>query len=251
LFFSGNEKLWYQGRGTYPIQTFHGTRPNCTLMTYFHTQSPDQSVKIPVSMEINKESINLLPLGHWQGPVYLVRSSEEIESVSARLTQNHVLGFDTETRPAFRRGQKFAPSLLQLATADEVFLLQLGHTGLPRSILAVLGNPAIMKVGVAPDDDLRALQALEPFQSQGVVDLARVAHDFGIQQRGLRGLAAAVCSVRISKTARTSNWANDILTPQQIRYAATDAWIGREIFLRLQGQCEHVRKRPSENPIRQ
>ena len=88
-------------------------------MTYFQIQGPDKSVKLPAAMEISKESINLLPLGHWQGPVHLVRSSREIESMSARLTQTHVLGFDTETRPAFKRGQKFPPSLLQLATAEQ------------------------------------------------------------------------------------------------------------------------------------
>ncbi len=153
-----------------------------------------------------------------------------------RLARSTVLGFDTETRPAFKRGQQFPPSLLQLATAEEVFLLQLGYTGLPRPIRTVLEDPAIIKVGVAPDDDLRALQAMAPFQPSGFVDLARIARNSGIRQRGLRGLAAAVCAVRISKTARTSNWANDVLTPRQIRYAATDAWIGREIFLRLRYQ---------------
>jgi ribonuclease D len=187
-------------------------------------------------MEINKDTINQLPLGYWQGPVHLIRFPKEIESMGSRLSRSTVLGFDTETRPAFKRGQQFPPSLLQLATAEEVFLLQLGYTGLPRPIRTVLEDSAIIKVGVAPDDDLRALQAMEPFQPSGFVDLARIARNSGIRQRGLRGLAAAVCAVRISKTARTSNWANDVLTPRQIRYAATDAWIGREIFLRLRHQ---------------
>lgn len=184
-------------------------------------------------MEITKETINQLPLGRWQGPVHLVRFPEEIESMGSRLARSMVLGFDTETRPAFKRGQQYLPSLLQLATAEEVFLLQLGHTGLPRPIRVILEDSAIIKVGVAPDQDLRALQAIKPFRPSGFVDLAKIARESGIRHRGLRGLAAAVCAVRISKTARTSNWANDVLTPRQIRYAATDAWIGREIFIRL------------------
>ncbi|MBM9538086.1 3'-5' exonuclease [Desulfobulbus alkaliphilus] len=187
-------------------------------------------------MEINRETINLLPLGHWQGPVHLIRSPEQIESMESPLARADLLGFDTETRPAFKRGQQFPPSLLQLATGEEVFLLQLRYTGLPRSIRTVLEDSAIIKVGVAPDHDLRALRAMEPFQPGGFIDLARLARDSGIRQRGLRGLAAAVCAVRISKTARTSNWSSDVLTPRQIRYAATDAWIGREIFLRLRSQ---------------
>ena len=151
----------------------------------------------------------------------------------ARLTSADLLGFDTETRPAFRKGQSFPPSLLQLATADEVFLFQLNRVGLPGALIKLLSDPDILKAGVGLDFDLKTLQELRPFQPRGFVDLARVARSKGIRNNGLRGLAAAVCGIRISKSARTTNWANDLLTPQQIRYAATDAWIGRELFLRL------------------
>jgi ribonuclease D len=185
-------------------------------------------------VRIDKEGINQLPLASWDGPVQLVRTEAEIAAVAKRLKCAELLGFDTETRPAFRKGQKFAPSLLQLATTDEVVLVQLQQTGLPEPLLAILENPAIVKAGVGLDFDLRSLQELHPFQAAGFVDLARVARHHGIRNHGLRGLAAVVCGIRISKSARTTNWANPDLTPQQIRYAATDAWIGREIYLRLQ-----------------
>ena len=186
-----------------------------------------------MAARISKEDINLLPLGSWEGPVVVVQRVDDLEPALARLTSADLLGFDTETRPAFRKGQSFPPSLLQLATADEVFLFQLSRVGLPGGLLKLLSDPDILKAGVGLDFDLKSLQDLRPFQPRGFVDLARVARQKGIRNNGLRGLAAAVCGIRISKSARTTNWANDLLTPQQIRYAATDAWIGRELFLRL------------------
>lgn len=187
-----------------------------------------------VSVRIGKEEINELPLGRWEGPVRLVRSEDELAEAVARLAGAELLGFDTETRPAFRKGQKFLPSLLQLAAEDEVFVVQLRRTGLPASLLAVLGDARIVKAGVALDFDLRGLQEIQHFQPGGFVELAQMARRRGIRNHGLRGLAAAVCGIRISKSARTTNWANPELTAQQIQYAATDAWIGREIYLRLQ-----------------
>lgn len=182
---------------------------------------------------ISKEDINLLPLGSWEGPVVVVQSGDDLDPALARLASADLLGFDTETRPAFRKGQSFPPSLLQLATADEVFLFQLNRVGLPGALIKLLSDPDILKAGVGLDFDLKTLQELRPFQPRGFVDLARVARSKGIRNNGLRGLAAAVCGIRISKSARTTNWANPALTPLQIRYAATDAWIGRELFLRL------------------
>lgn len=184
---------------------------------------------------IDKEAINQLPLAKWEGPVRVVRTPEEVEAAVGCLLQSDLLGFDTETRPAFRKGQKFAPSLLQLASADEVVLFQLHRTGLPTPLREILGRANIVKAGVAIAFDLKSLQEFQPFEAAGFADLAQVARRQGIRNHGLRGLAAMVCGIRISKTARTTNWANPDLTPQQIQYAATDAWIGREIYLRLQG----------------
>ena len=98
----------------------------------------------------------------------------------------------------------------------------------------ILTDAAIIKAGVAPSFDLHSLQELAPFSPAGFVDLSTMARQRAIKNHGLRGLAALVCGVRISKSARTSNWANPQLSPQQIQYAATDAWISREIYLALQ-----------------
>lgn len=184
-------------------------------------------------LRISKEAINELPLAKWEGPVQLVRTPKEVEAAVMRLAASDLLGFDTETRPAFRKGQKFPPSLLQLASADEVVLFQLHHTGLPAPLQEMFGMAGIIKAGVAIAFDLKSLQELQPFKAAGFVDLAHMARRQGIRNHGLRGLAAMVCGIRISKTARTTNWANPELSPQQIQYAATDAWISREIYRRL------------------
>ena len=189
--------------------------------------------KAPLRNVIDKEDINQLPLTCWEGPTYLLRTGEEIEAAATRLSQATLLGFDTETRPAFRKGQKFLPSLLQLATDKEVYLIQLDHSGFPDSLRQILEEPNIIKAGVAPDFDLVSLQQLRAFQPSGFVDLAKIARNKGVKNRGLRGLAAALCGVRISKSARISNWASNELSPQQIRYAATDAWIGLVIYQQL------------------
>lgn len=194
--------------------------------------------------KISREAINDLPLGKWLGSIRLVTTLAEAEQAAERLFPETVLGFDTETRPAFKKGQKFDPSLLQLATGEEVFLVRMQGIGLPQPIREILASNAITKAGVAPDFDLSSLQAIAPFNPGGFVDLARMARQRGIHNQGLRGLAALVCGIRISKSARTTNWANPELTSQQLQYAATDAWISREIYLRLQ---ELPVNRPSDS----
>lgn len=181
---------------------------------------------------LSKEEINLLPIGRWEGETHLIQTTGEVEAAASVCSRTSLLGFDTETRPSFRKGQSYAPSLLQLATDREVFLFQLRHS-LPEPLLAILSAPGIVKAGVGLKDDLLNLQALMAFVPQGFVDLAVLARQRGLAASGLRGLAAAVCGIRISKSARTTNWARPDLSPQQIQYAATDAWIGREIYKRL------------------
>ena len=192
-----------------------------------------------VKSRIGKEEINQLPLTCWEGPTFLVRSAHEITEAVQCLSRAPRLGFDTETRPAFKKGQKFLPSLLQLATGEEVYIFQLQTTGLGESLRGILEDASIVKAGVAPDFDLLSLQELAPFTPGGFADLAHVARSKGIKNHGLRGLAAAICGIRISKSARTSNWASKELTPQQIRYAATDAWIGWELYRRLTALPDH------------
>jgi len=183
---------------------------------------------------MSREEINASPLKRWEGPIEVISAPETMSGAVEGLRTNDVLGFDTETRPAFKKGQSFSPSLLQLATVDKVFLFQLSPLGLPAPVLELLTDPAIIKAGVSLAYDLRELKKISSFADKGFVDLGHEAKQLGIRNHGLRGLCAVLLGFRISKSSQTSNWSKKNLTSAQIRYAATDAWVGRELYFRLQ-----------------
>jgi len=182
---------------------------------------------------MTKEEINNCPIKKWNGPVHVICSSERMTNAVEQLSRETILGFDTETRPAFRKGQKYLPSLLQLAGENSVYLFQLKHLGLQEPLIKILADPTVIKVGVSLAHDLRELKQLTPFTQAGFVGLGKMSKEKRIKNHGLRGLAAVVLGLRISKSAQTTNWAKDELTQSQIRYAATDAWVGRELYLKL------------------
>lgn len=182
---------------------------------------------------ITKQEINELPMRQYEGPVHVITSAEQIPDAIAKLQKESVIGFDTETRPAFRKGESYLPSLIQLATADEVFIFQLCHSKFPAELREIFSDAAVVKAGVAIKRDIEELNELAPFEPEGFVELADFARQAKIKNLGLRGLAALLFSFRISKKEQVSNWARKELTDGQIRYAATDAWLGREIYLRF------------------
>jgi ribonuclease D len=188
-----------------------------------------------VNLHISKDEINQLPMKQYQGPIHLIRTLDDAERAVVKLKQETLLGFDTETRPTFRVGEYYQPSLLQLATATEVFLFQIKLTGLTKGLCEVLSRPDIVKTGVSIRSDVSELRKLSDFEPAGFVELAEHAKKAHIKNLGLRGLAALLLGFRVSKREQTSNWAKNELTESQLRYAATDAWLGREIYLHMDG----------------
>jgi ribonuclease D len=180
---------------------------------------------------MSKDEINACPIKRWTGKITVVRNKKELAAAMRRLAGQSLLGFDTETRPAYTKGESYLPSLLQLAGDKEVFIFQLKHLGLALPLRKILADPAIIKAGVSLDYDISELNKLARFKAAGFADLGKLAKKAGIKNHGLRGLAAVYLGFRISKGAQTSNWARDVLTRQQIQYAATDAWVGRELYL--------------------
>ncbi|MEN8135007.1 MAG: 3'-5' exonuclease [Thermodesulfobacteriota bacterium] len=183
---------------------------------------------------MTKDEINSLPIRSYEGKVVVVKTREELDIAVRKLGKETLLGFDTETRPNFKKGQNNLPSLIQLAGEKTVYIFQLQHIKFPANLREILADKTIIKTGVAIDHDLLQLQRFEPFMEGGFAGLARLAKNAGIKNHGLRGLAAVLLNFRISKSAQRSNWGNDTLSNKQINYAATDAWVGREIFLRLE-----------------
>lgn len=182
---------------------------------------------------LSKEEINLLPIQAWSGDIVLVQDDAALEAALEKLWDEPVLGFDTETRPTFTKGKTCQPALIQLATATTAYLIQLTHIPFDERIAELLASPSVLKVGVAIHDDMKALARIHDFTPGGVVDLAALARAKGVQAQGLRTLSANLLGFRISKSAQCSNWENRELSHQQVKYAATDAWIGRELYFHL------------------
>ena len=182
--------------------------------------------------KLSKTEINSLPLRYYNGPIHIIQTTEQAKDACAILIKEKVLGFDTETRPAFYKGQSYLPSLLQMAGTKVVYLFQLSKCGLTDSITNLLSNDNIIKSGVAIDQDLTGLQQILHFDPAGFIDLGDIARLKGLPHHGLRGLGACLLNFRISKSGRTSNWSANQLTKKQIKYAATDAWLGRELYLK-------------------
>lgn len=190
--------------------------------------------ELPFRESITKDEINQLRLGRYEGEIRLVRSDEACAWAVRDLRAAPVLGFDTETRPSFRKGQSFSPSLVQLAAEDVVFVFQLPKLTHLDILFEILADANTLKVGVATDHDVRQLRELQEFEPAGFRNLESMTDRLGIRNNGLRSLCAIVLGFRISKGEQRSNWSRDPLTGQQLTYAATDAWVSLQIYLRLQ-----------------
>lgn len=193
---------------------------------------------LPAAKEISKAEINDLPLIAWDGPVEVLEDAEAMHAAVAKLATARHLGFDTETRPTFKKGDYYPPALIQLASEDRVYLFRICKIQSLAPLLPILESPDILKSGVAIKDDVKELRAMEPFEPAGFVEIADLTTKLGYTNKGLRALAALLLGGRISKAAQVSNWARPELDNRQIRYAATDAWISREIYLRALSEAD-------------
>lgn len=182
---------------------------------------------------ISREAVNALPIRRYEGDVRLVASREDAERAAADFAAERVVGFDTETRPAFRAGESYPPALVQVASARAVYLFQLARADFSAALPALLASGKTVKAGVGLADDLRQLRKVFELAPAALVDLGAVARGQGIEKSGVRTLAALFLGIRIPKGTKTSNWAARELSPQQIAYAATDAWACRELYLRF------------------
>jgi ribonuclease D len=182
---------------------------------------------------ITREEMNALPIRRYEGEVHLVESPQMLERAAADILREAVVGFDTETRPAFRKGESHLPSLAQVATARAVYLFPLQRLDCSAMLGELLGAPHIVNAGVALADDLRQLRQLFAFEAAAALDLGHVARRHGLKQTGLRNLTGIFLGTRIPKGTKTTNWAAPRLTPQQVLYAATDAWACRELYLKF------------------
>ena len=195
---------------------------------------------------ISKDEINQLPLVRFSGKTRVINDADDLGSAAKTLRKSQVLGFDIECKPTFRKGENHPAALLQLATGEEAFLIQLHSINDLGPIGELLEDTSIAKTGVALRDDIRKLAEKHPFQAGNFVELGLWANKLGIITTGLRSLTAIFLKQRISKGAQLSNWERPKLAPAQLSYAATDAWISRELHLVMQRHLRELEQAVSE-----
>lgn len=182
---------------------------------------------------IEKSQIATMPILTYEGRIITIDTAADVEKAMKALSKESIVGIDTETRPAFRKGVQHKVSLLQLSTANTCFLIRLNRTGMPDSLISFLENSKITKVGVSLHDDYQSLSRRHKFKAGGFFDLQKHVGEFGIEEMSLQKIYAIIFGMRISKSQQLTNWEQDVLTDKQKQYAATDAWACLNIYNRL------------------
>lgn len=186
--------------------------------------------------KIPKEDIRHLPLLRYEGEIMLVEDYEQLGTALREIRRFDKIGFDTESKPAFNKGQYNPISLLQIATEEKVYLVRINKIGFTESLAKLFADEKILKIGISIRDDVKELQYLRRFVPAGIVEINSIAKDLEIEQQGVRNLSAIFLGGRVSKNQQVTNWESaELTTPQQV-YAATDAWVCYEIYKKLDRQ---------------
>lgn len=169
----------------------------------------------------------------FEGKIILVTENEELKKALLNFKDSEYLGFDTETRPSFKKGESYSVSLLQIANEDTAILIRLKNISDFSPLIEIFENSNYLKIGVAIRDDIKQLQKIFSFTPNGFIELANLAKEKKLTKFGLKGMCEEILNFTLSKRAKLSNWDNLILTKEQLSYAATDAWVGQKIYIKL------------------
>jgi ribonuclease D len=170
------------------------------------------------------------------GKIITVTKDADVKSAVELLKIQRIIGFDTETKPSFKKGEYYDVSLLQLATDEHAILFRLHFLTDFETIKNLFEDQSVVKTGVAIRDDIKALQKLFKFVPNGFVELSDMAKERNMKNFGLKGMTEEILNLTLSKKAKLSNWEASELKQDQIHYAATDAWIGRKLFQKLNSE---------------
>lgn len=187
-----------------------------------------------IKRKIKKELIHSLPKASFDGEIVIIDSEEDADAAIQHLSKYKVLGIDSETRPSFKKGKTYKVALLQVSTNETCFLFRLNKIGLVNSIISLLENKKIIKVGLSLHDDFLMLHKRAPFRQQECVDLQDYVKRFGIEDMSLQKIYAILFHEKISKSQRLSNWESEELGEGQQKYAALDAYACLRIYDLLQ-----------------
>ena len=198
------------------------------------------------TIAISKETVAEMPVVEYPGEITLVDTPEMARIALRELTRARVVGFDTETRPSFHRGHMHNVALMQLSTDDHCFLFRLNILGISEPLRKFLEDPEIIKIGLSVHDDFSVMRRLvDDLDPQGFIDLQEYVKFFHINDISLQKIYAIVFREKISKNQRLTNWEAPILTEQQQRYAAIDAWACLRLYRTFRSGQFH----PDESPF--
>lgn len=195
---------------------------------------------IELKTSISKEELAELPLTAFEGKIHCIDSHDDVFPAVEYLMQQDIIGFDSETKPSFKKGVINNVCLLQLSTLEHAFLFRLHMIGMPYELANILSDPEIIKVGVGIHDDIVGLKKLKRFKDAGFIELQNIAKEIGVENFSLKKLGGIVLGGRISKRQQVSNWEQEELTKAQKLYAATDAWAALAIFNELNSSYNFI-----------
>lgn len=188
---------------------------------------------IELAQSIKKDEINELPIERFEGRIFEIDQKAKVKAAVEYLKNYGAIGFDTETRPSFKKGVSYKVALLQLSTDDTCFLFRLNKIGFPQELRTLLQNTKIKKIALSSHDDIAALKKRADFRPANFVEIQKMVKEYGITDQSLQKIYAILFDKKISKAQRLSNWENAILTDKQKTYAATDAWTTLRIYEKL------------------
>ena len=186
-----------------------------------------------IRQKIDKDFVAKLPTEVFKGRIIVINHVSDTKKAVNYLLKQPILGFDTETKPSFKKGRSNKVALLQVASHDTAFLFQLNATGITDDIVRLLEDEKILKVGLSLSDDLRALSLRRKFKPGQFVEIQSLVKEIGIQDLSLQKIYANLFGMKISKTKQLSNWNTEVLDDRQKKYAALDAYACIRIYEKI------------------
>ena len=187
---------------------------------------------------VSKDEIKNYSIEKFTGKIHVIERENDVLAAYSFLKKQKILGFDTESKPTFKKGVSSNVSLIQFSTKDQAFLFRINKIGFNEKLIDIISDKKIKKIGIAIFDDIKALQKIKSFESNSIVDLNQLALNLGFESIGAVKLSILILGFAISKSVRLSNWERENLSISQLEYAATDAWICNMIYKKLLNEGE-------------
>lgn len=199
-----------------------------------------------LNISIPKEKLSDLPTVNFLGKISVIDNKDAADSALHFLSNYNIVGFDTETRPSFRKGKRYNVSLIQISTINHCFLFRINKLGFFDGLKRFIENENILKVGLSLKDDFNVLRKIADFTPKGFIELQDFVKQYSISDASLQKIYAIIFNERISKSQRLSNWEAEVLSSSQQNYASIDAWACLRIYRHLcQGEFN-----PQNSPYR-